>query len=74
MKTARSDGSLRPQNRLTLLFAVVIALALGVAAGLGGYTFVYAKGGSYFGNDPNACANCHVMKAAFPLLLSLLDP
>lgn len=36
--------------------------ALGLAAGLGGYTFVYAKGASYMGNDPATCANCHVMK------------
>jgi cytochrome c nitrite reductase small subunit len=62
MTTARSDGSVRPQNRLTMLLAVVIALALGATVGLGSYTFVYAKGGSYFGNDPSACANCHIMK------------
>lgn len=36
---------------------------LGVAIGLGAYTFVYARGASYLTNDPNACANCHVMKA-----------
>jgi cytochrome c nitrite reductase small subunit len=42
--------------------AVVAAAALaGVAAGLGLYTFVYAKGYSYVTNDPAACANCHVM-------------
>ena len=40
---------------------VVIGLLAGVAAGLGGYTFVYAKGYSYLTNDPAACANCHVM-------------
>ena len=62
MKTVRSGGSLRPQTRLTMLLAVVSALALGSAAGLGSYTFVYAKGGSYLGNDPNACANCHIMQ------------
>ncbi|HET7746998.1 MAG TPA: cytochrome c nitrite reductase small subunit [Vicinamibacteria bacterium] len=41
---------------------VVLALAMGAAAGLGGYTFVYARGGSYLTNDPAACANCHVMQ------------
>jgi cytochrome c nitrite reductase small subunit len=42
--------------------AIVAAAALaGVAAGLGLYTFVYAKGYSYVTNDPAACANCHVM-------------
>lgn len=33
----------------------------GVAMGLGAFTFVYARGGSYLTNDPAACANCHVM-------------
>jgi cytochrome c nitrite reductase small subunit len=44
------------------LVAVVFASPLGLAAGLGGYTFVYARGASYLTNDPAACANCHVMK------------
>jgi cytochrome c nitrite reductase small subunit len=38
------------------------AAAIGVAVGVGGYTFVFAKGGSYMTNDPAACANCHVMQ------------
>jgi len=42
--------------------AVGVALAIGLAAGLGGYTFVYARGASYLTNDPAACANCHVME------------
>ena len=42
--------------------AGIAAVAVGIAAGLGGYTFVYAKGGSYLTNDPAACANCHVMQ------------
>jgi cytochrome c nitrite reductase small subunit len=37
------------------------AILAGLAVGLGGYTFVYAKGYSYLLNDPSACANCHVM-------------
>ena len=39
-----------------------VGVLAGVAAGLGLYTFVYAKGGSYLTNDPAACANCHVMR------------
>ena len=39
----------------------VTAILIGVAIGLGGFTFVYAKGYSYLGHDPAACANCHVM-------------
>jgi cytochrome c nitrite reductase small subunit len=41
--------------------ALVIGVALGVVAGVGSYTFIYAKGASYLTNDPAACANCHVM-------------
>jgi len=44
--------------RLTLAIAAIL---LGAALGLGGYTFIYAKGYSYLTNDPRACANCHVM-------------
>lgn len=45
--------------------ALLTACAIGVAAGLGGYTFVYAKGSSYLTNDPAACANCHVMNEQY---------
>ena len=45
-----------------MAFGVVIALALGLATGIGGYTFVYARGASYLSNDPKACANCHIMQ------------
>ena len=40
---------------------VLPSIAIGLAIGLGGYTFVYAKGASYLTNDPAACANCHIM-------------
>jgi cytochrome c nitrite reductase small subunit len=40
---------------------LLVAGTLGVAAGVGGYAFAYAKGTSYLGNDPATCANCHVM-------------
>lgn len=45
--------------------AVVVALAAGIALGVGGYTFVYARGASYLTNDPAACVNCHVMREQF---------
>jgi cytochrome c nitrite reductase small subunit len=38
------------------------AILAGVACGIGGYTFVYARGHSYLTNDPAACANCHIMR------------
>lgn len=49
-------------THLTRLLAVWIALVVGAAVGIGTYTFAYAKGASYLTNDPNACANCHVMR------------
>lgn len=42
-----------------------LAILVGVAAGLGGFTFVYADGASYLSNDPAACANCHVMQEQY---------
>jgi cytochrome c nitrite reductase small subunit len=41
--------------------AAASAVAIGLAAGLGAFTFVYARGASYLTNDPAACANCHIM-------------
>ena len=41
---------------------VVLALVAGLAAGVGSYTFVYARGYSYLTNNPAACANCHIME------------
>jgi cytochrome c nitrite reductase small subunit len=38
-----------------------LAILAGLVAGLGLFTFVYARGGSYLTDDPAACANCHVM-------------
>ncbi len=39
-----------------------MGVVVGLVLGIGGYTFVYARGGSYMTNDPAACANCHVMR------------
>jgi cytochrome c nitrite reductase small subunit len=41
------------------------AILLGMAIGLGVFTFGYAKGYSYLGHDPAACANCHIMSEHF---------
>ena len=46
-------------------WAVVLPVVLGLAAGIGGYAFRYAKGLSYFSPDPNACVNCHIMQPQF---------
>jgi cytochrome c nitrite reductase small subunit len=44
---------------------IIIGIAIGVVTGIGVYTFVYAKGYSYMSNNPNSCANCHVMNEQF---------
>ncbi|HEX7087519.1 MAG TPA: cytochrome c nitrite reductase small subunit [Vicinamibacterales bacterium] len=44
---------------------LLLAVLVGAAAGIGGYTFVYARGASYLTDDPAACANCHVMREQF---------
>ena len=44
---------------------IVLGVTLGLALGVGAFTFVYAKGGSYLTNDPKACVNCHVMRDQF---------
>lgn len=40
-------------------------ILVGVAIGVGAFTFVYAEGHSYLTNDPAACANCHVMEEQY---------
>src|SRR5215213_11789319 len=47
------------------LRSVVIGVAFGVIVGIGGFTFIYSRGYSYLTNDPQACANCHVMREQF---------
>ena len=37
----------------------------GCIAGLGGFTFYYGEGLSYFKDDPKACTNCHVMRSVY---------
>ena len=49
-------------SHASLVLAVVL---LGMALGLGVYTFTYAKGWAYMTNDPQACANCHIMNEQY---------
>lgn len=48
-----------------VIAAVSLGSVIGLAAGLGLFTFIYANGASYMTNDPRACANCHVMYEQF---------
>jgi cytochrome c nitrite reductase small subunit len=54
--TTQSRGFTQLPIPITLL-----AMAAGIAVGVGAYAFHYAKGSSYLGDDPATCANCHVM-------------
>jgi cytochrome c nitrite reductase small subunit len=49
------------RSRLVLLAACLVA----IPAGIGAFTFVYAKGFSYLSTDPRACANCHIMNEQY---------
>ncbi len=54
-----------PRRRLVLYSSVGLAILIGLVVGLGAFTFAYAKGYSYLQDDPEACANCHVMQDQF---------
>src|SRR4051812_20881481 len=57
----------KPPRRAVVSAALPLALAvvIGVAAGIGSYTFRYAEGLSYFKRDPKACVNCHIMQSQY---------
>ena len=50
---------------MRLRYAILLGLTLGLLLGIGGFTFIYARGASYLTNDPRACANCHVMEEQY---------
>jgi cytochrome c nitrite reductase small subunit len=43
----------------------MLAVLVGMVAGVGAFTFDYGEGLSYFSTDPRACANCHIMNDQF---------
>ncbi|HEX8264759.1 MAG TPA: cytochrome c nitrite reductase small subunit [Pyrinomonadaceae bacterium] len=50
---------------LQTLKLIIVGIAVGLALGVGFYTFVYAKGYSYLSNNPGTCANCHIMNEQY---------
>ena len=71
MADHQSQPDPKPKSRLAswwkqlswpAFLLILVTIMLGVLAGVGTFTFGYAKGGSYFSNNPNTCANCHVMR------------
>ena len=55
------EPSMQRFRSLTILASVII----GIAIGLGAYTFLYAQGYSYLTNNSAACANCQAMQAQY---------
>ena len=51
--------------RSSVLNVLLFSSVLGLALGVGLFTFGYAEGTSYLTNDPEACANCHIMDDHF---------
>jgi cytochrome c nitrite reductase small subunit len=47
------------------LRGALLSTLIGVAMGVGVYTFVYAKGYSYLTDNPASCANCHIMNEQY---------
>lgn len=58
-----ADPESSPRRRL--LPPWLLAAALGLLTGTGGYTFWYAEGTSYLSDDPRACVNCHIMREVY---------
>ena len=56
---------MRALSPLRFAWPLVIAALFGAFAGVGTYTFGYARGLSYFSRDPVACINCHVMRGEY---------
>ena len=51
--------------RPEIIASLVVGVAVGLVIGLGGYTFLYARGSSYLTDNPAACANCHIMQEQY---------
>jgi cytochrome c nitrite reductase small subunit len=52
-------------SRRATIAGVAVGMTMGLALGVGAYTFIYAKGASYLTNDPKACVNCHIMQEQY---------
>lgn len=60
-----SPGDSAPSGRSAHRWPIIVAIAMGILLGVGGFTFSYAEGLSYFSTDPAACANCHIMRPQY---------
>jgi cytochrome c nitrite reductase small subunit len=53
------------KGRRLSIWALASMGAIGVLVGISLFTFGYARGASYFSDDPQTCMNCHVMREQF---------
>jgi cytochrome c nitrite reductase small subunit len=66
--SATARRSIEPGNRewrVRRWLVLALACGIGTAMGIGSFAFRYAEGLSYFGTEPSACANCHIMQPQF---------
>lgn len=62
--STKESGSTRRIFGMTMA-GLALAIIVGSLFGLGGYTFKYGEGFSYFSKDPAACINCHIMQPQY---------
>jgi cytochrome c nitrite reductase small subunit len=62
---ASEQTAARRKRGIPFPILLILVGLVGCIVGLGSFTFIYAKGYSYLTDDPNACANCHVMRDVF---------
>ncbi len=51
--------------RVRVAQGILLGASLGLAVGVGAYTFVYARGYSYMTDNAEACVNCHIMEEQY---------
>jgi cytochrome c nitrite reductase small subunit len=57
--------TLRKRASAFTLAGLILAALIGAFVGVGGFTFVQARGWSYLSNDPATCVNCHIMREQY---------
>ncbi len=57
--------TLSQRKAAVYVLPVLVCVALGIFTGLGIFTFGYGEGHAYLGNNPQSCANCHVMQESY---------
>jgi cytochrome c nitrite reductase small subunit len=68
MTSAQRDETDRGERSTRLYrgrWLLALCIAVGLAAGVGMFTFRYAEGFSYLSSDPKACVNCHIMNRQY---------